>query len=66
MVEKWRQCLDNGGVGGALLTVLSKAFECILHDLLTNCKTCSLWFRLQLPANVAKLPLKQKTKNKNY
>ena len=33
MVEKWRQCLDNGGVRGALLTDLSKAFDCILHDL---------------------------------
>ena len=34
MVEKWRQCLDNGGVSGALLTDLFKAFDCILHDLL--------------------------------
>ena len=34
MVEKWRQCLDNGGVSGTLLTDLSKAFDCILHDLL--------------------------------
>ena len=34
MVEKWRQCLDNGGVSGALLTDLSKAFDCILYDLL--------------------------------
>ena len=34
MVEKWRQCLENGGVSGALLTDLSKTFNCILHDLL--------------------------------
>ena len=34
MVEKWRQCLDNGGVNEALLTDLSKAFDCMLHNLL--------------------------------
>ena len=34
MVEKWRQCLDNGGLIGVLLTDLSKAFDCILHELL--------------------------------
>ena len=34
MVEKWRQCLDNGEESGALLTDLSKAFGCILHELL--------------------------------
>ena len=33
MAEKWRQCLDNGGVSGALHTDLSKAFGGILHDL---------------------------------
>ena len=64
MVEKWSQCLDNGGVSGALLTDLSKAFDRTLHDLLTA-KLAALWFRLQFSANVTKLPLKQKTKNKN-
>ena len=34
MTEKWQKCLDNGGVSWAILTVLSKAFDCILHDLL--------------------------------
>ena len=34
MLEKWRQCLDNGGSSGVLLTDLSKAFDCLIHDLL--------------------------------
>ena len=34
MVEKWKEDLDKGGLGGALLTDLSKIFDCIKHDLL--------------------------------
>ena len=34
MLEKWREAIDNGGCFGALLTDLSKAFDCLLHDLL--------------------------------
>ena len=34
MAEKWRKCLDKEGISGAILTNLSKAFDCILHDLL--------------------------------
>ena len=34
MVEKWRKCLDKSGNAGVLLTDLSKAFDCIWHDLL--------------------------------
>ena len=34
MVEKLRQYLDNKGYTGILLTDLSKAFDCLIHDLL--------------------------------
>ena len=34
MVEKWCKTLDEGGKTGAALTDLSKAFDCIDHNLL--------------------------------
>ena len=34
MTENWRKCLNKGGISGAILTDLSKAFDCILHDIL--------------------------------
>ena len=34
MVEKLKKSLDNSGVGGMLRTDLSKAFDCLRHDLL--------------------------------
>ena len=30
----WKEGLDEGGLGGALLTVLSRVFDCIKHGLL--------------------------------
>ena len=35
IAEKWKEGLDKGGLGGALVTNLFKAFDCIKHDLLT-------------------------------
>ena len=34
MVEKWHKTLDEGGETGAVLTEISKAFDCIDHNLL--------------------------------
>ena len=34
MIEMWKKALDNKKVAGAILTDLSKAFDCLSHDLL--------------------------------
>ena len=36
IIEKWGKLLDMGCHAGALLTGLSKAFDCIDHELLPN------------------------------
>ena len=34
MLERWKKALDNRNIAGALLTDLSKAFDCFNHELL--------------------------------
>ena len=34
MLEEWKSAVDNKKTIGALLTDLSKAFDCLSHDLL--------------------------------
>ena len=34
MIDKWKKAVDKNKVFGAILTNLSKAFDCICHDLL--------------------------------
>ena len=34
MIEQWEKALDNRDIAGDVLTDLSKAFECVNHDLL--------------------------------
>ena len=43
MVEEWKENLDNNLIVGAVLTGISKAFDCIPHDLLiAKLSTCGL------------------------
>ena len=34
LIEKWKQSVDNGGGFGALMTDLSKTFDCLSHEVL--------------------------------
>ena len=45
MLEQWKNVVDTENVFGALLNDLSKAFDCLSHDLI-NAKLNAYWFSL--------------------
>ena len=64
MVETWKRSVDKGKVFGALLTDLSKAFDCLDHKLLTA-KLNAYGFSLRALRLINNHFIKQKTENKN-
>ena len=55
LLQNWKSCLDKGGVIGAVLMDLSKAYDCLPRDLLI-CKIRSIWLRFTTPYYYFKLP----------
>ena len=64
MLETWKRSVDKGKVFGALLTDLSKAFDCLDHILLTA-KLNAYGFSLRALRLINNHFIKQKTENKN-
>ena len=61
MIEKWQDVLDNSGETGAVLTDLSKAFDCIKHNLLiTKLKAYTALKKLHMILLILTLPEENK------
>ena len=63
LIEKWMKSVDNGGAFGAILTDLSKAFDCLPLELLIAKLVVYGFDKSSL--KLVQLPLKKKTKSKN-
>ena len=64
MAQKWRKTLDKGGETGAVLTDLSKAFDCIDQNLLIV-KLSAYGFEKRLFEFIHSRLTKRKQKNQN-
>ena len=56
LIEACRSTLDKKGYVGMVLMDLSKAYDCLPHDLLIEAGC--IWFRSEKPETIFKLPLK--------
>ena len=66
LLGKWKRSIDRGKVFGALLTDLSKAFDCLNHDLLiTKLKAHGLSFPTFRLIHDYLLNRKQRTRKNN-
>ena len=62
MLEKWKNAVDKRKCFGALLTDLSRALDCLSHELLIA-KLHAYGFDLSVLKLNSKLPIKQKIKD---
>ena len=60
MIDKWKKAIHNNKVFGSLLTDLSKAFDCVCHDL-----PITKLHAYELSLNTLGLPSESKTTNQN-